>query len=112
MLAYVYNSENSISKKCHIFHVLVDFATLGTPLLNWFVGVEGQEQKRKIPYVKPLKPGGKPLTWYPPGGPLELEKIDSRMLLIPVAKSSGFRKEKKQQNGKKRIQKIQSFPRQ
>ena len=29
-----------------------------------------------------LEPGGKPSTWYPPGEPLELEKIQSRISLL------------------------------
>ena len=54
MLAYVYISENLISKKFHICHVLVDVGALSTPLLNCFRGSEAREQKRKIPHVKPI----------------------------------------------------------
>ena len=43
-----------ISKKANIFHVLVDFGALSTPLLNYFGEFEAQKQKRKIPYVKPF----------------------------------------------------------
>ena len=101
MLAYVYISENSISKKCHIFHAFVDFGTLSTPLLNCFRGFDAQEQKRKIPYVKPfpgfdsnrksnvklwrnlkkvffftkLEAGGKPSTRFPPETLVELSYV-------------------------------------
>ena len=98
MLIYVYISENLISKKGTIFHVLVDFGTLGTPLLNYFGEFEAWKQKRNIPYVKPfpgfdssrkinvkrwrnlkkvlfftkLGAGGKPSTRLPPGTLVEL----------------------------------------
>ena len=54
MLVYVYISENLISKKGDMFHVSVDFGTLGTPLLNDGGEFEAQKQKRKILCVKPF----------------------------------------------------------
>ena len=42
-----------------------------------------------------LKPGGKPSTWYPPVGPLELEKMYSGSCLFRRQKSSEFKKKEK-----------------
>ena len=55
---------------------------------------ENKERQHKTFFVlffRKLKPGGKPSTWYPPGGPLELEKIHSVVFHFGE-NSSKFRK--------------------